>query len=283
MPLEAKDIFTVLGLEEDPEKLEKPEEFKALFESKFTSKANPDKETKANLFGIEYGKFGDAMKKLLKKHGVENALSKEEFKEKNFVELLQITEEKLSEQYGNKIKELEGKSGQGSDEKIKEYESELNKYKIRLTEEAQQKDKVLQEYEGFKTKSANEFKNYKKQIQVGEYEKNFLKFGSGVKDLEKKGFVSEFYSKYDFDYNDAGELLPIDKTTNTFIPNPKITGKYLSPAELYEQETIKAGVAEKNQHQQQNNQQRIFNTQQNNNQQQVIPAGMPERKVAPRA
>jgi len=282
MAIEAKQIFEVLDFSDlDPATIEKPEDFKEAFEKKYTSKSNPDKELVSKLFGIEYGKFGNAMKKLLKKHGVENAISPEEFKEKNFIDLLEITESKISDVYAGKIKELEGKAGQGNDEKVKEYEAELNKYKLRLQEAEGLKENVIKEYEGFKSKAADDFKNYKKQIQLGEIQKTALKFGSGVKDLEKKGFLTTFEEAYDFDYNDAGELLPIDKKTKTFIPNPKITGKYLTPSELYEQEAVKAGVWEKNPHQPGQQQQRIFNTQPPDQTQ--SPAGMPKRVVAPRA
>jgi hypothetical protein len=282
MAIEAKQIFEVLDFSElDPATIEKPEDFKEAFEKKYTSKTNPDKDLVSRLFGMEYGKFSTAMKKVFKKHGLDNAISPEDIKEKNFVELLDITESKLSEVYNSKIKELEGKSGQGNDEKVKEYEAELNKYKLRLQEAEGLKENVIKEYEGFKNKAANDFKSYKKQIQLGEIQKTALKFGSGVKDLEKKGFLTTFEEAYDFDYNDAGELLPIDKKTNTFIPNPKITGKYLTPSELYEQEAVKAGVWEKNPHQPGQAQPRIFNTLPPDQAQ--TPAGMPKRTVAPRA
>ena len=156
----------------------------------------------------------------MKEAGVEYDLTEEDSKAKDFTDLLKYSSEKITKALTAQIDELKTKSGQGNDEKIKEYEAELNKAKLRFSEEAELKSKVMKEYDEFKAKSAGEFKNYKKTIELSEIQKRALKFASSVKPLEQTGFLSYFNEKYDFDYNDEGHILPVDKKTGAFIPNP---------------------------------------------------------------
>lgn len=281
MAIEAKDIWQVLGFEGkiDLAAIEKPEDFKGIFEKEFTSKSNPDKDLVNKIVGSEYGKFRVALKRSMKEAGVEYDLTEEDSKAKDFTDLLKYSSEKITKALTAQIDELKTKSGQGNDEKIKEYEAELNKAKLRFSEEAELKSKVMKEYDEFKAKSAGEFKNYKKTIELSEIQKRALKFASSVKPLEQTGFLSYFNEKYDFDYNDEGHILPVDKKTGAFIPNPKVTGKYLTPEEVYEMEGVKANVWEKNPHQQSGQPGKFNQPAPVNGQEITKPAGAPVRQV----
>ena len=141
----------------------------------------------------------------------------------------------------------------------------------------------MTEFDEFRKTSDGEKKNIKKNFELEQIKSRAIKFGSGVSDLEKRGFNADFNDKYDFDYNESGKLLPVHKDGSGFVADPKVTGKYLTPEELYEREGLASNVWEKapqtNQRQQSNQPQNNFQVQTPNGAVQP-PAGMPRREIA---
>lgn len=250
MPITEKDIFEVLNIEADPATIADSAAFKEMFEKSFTSKKNPDAETKTAMFGTEFGVFKTKMKQLFKKNEIDWNLSEEDFKGKNFAQLLEYVDGEIGKKYSSLIEEAKTSASATPNEKVTALEADINKWKLTAQEEKQAREAALQEL-GTKEKAwGEEKKGIHKKFKLDDIHAKEMKWASGVNDLTKRGFWGKISEKYDNDIDENGELVTTDKKGNR-IPHPTKTGQFLSYVELLQKEALEENIWEKNPHGQQ--------------------------------
>lgn len=237
MALEVKDALKAMGL---PENIEDIEGLVSAVGKKFVERdkalEDPDVRTKAySSFSLEHSKT------FLKEFGLDAA----EVKDKTLKEIMKLGASKLTE----KITELEGRAGQGNDEKVKELNSKMEKLTGQLNQFKTDNEKLINE----KVELETNFNTKLKNIRVDDaFDKSFAKlsFVDGVHDYTKKGFSQDFRTKYKIDLDDHGNTVVTDSNGEPIKSKTK-TGVYLSLDEVMDAELDAASLKKKNNMQQQ--------------------------------
>lgn len=238
--MELKDVLDYLGFEAD-----NIEDFKQKFDPEFIRKKNAldNEDIKKTVTGRYFGSQTTNLKKIARERGVE--LTGEEIEGLQVEEIAGLIVDKMKGNYEDKIKEL--------NESITEPNEALNtlqeKYEklVNQTKEYKTANKdLLSQVEKIKADKESEIKNYK----LNTYKSSVLsqiKYKQGMSDIEKKGWNSTVNENLVFDYDEEGKEIVTDKDGNR-IPNPKVSGTFLSPSEAVEDLAIKSGVVSTNPH-----------------------------------
>lgn len=159
---------------------------------------------------------------------------------KKFEEILEAFSEKVSA----KQKELQELAGKGDDAKVAELQKETEKLKTKLAEKENFLTAAVQE----KEKVVNEFAGYKTTLKKNELTSKAwgsLLYSDGATELVKKGFQSLVNDKYEVRLPNEDEtatkdgLVVIDKTTGE---RPKGATDFTSFAEILQSEAKTANI-----------------------------------------
>jgi hypothetical protein len=234
-----KEIFEYLGVKADD--IKSIDDFKACFDKAFvrTTAINQDSEFVKPILGRYFGEQEVELKRMAKAYAVD--IESDEFKSaKKVTDKYDLILKKAIESSNNIIKDLEGKVGQGNDEKVKTLETKYEKLKREKAEIESLLSNTTTEYEGFKQKAANDIKG----IKLGTLkQKDFssIKFKSDISEIEKKGFFADIHDRYNFDLDETENLVVTTKEGKR-IPSAKTTGTFKTAQEILEEEAVKSKV-----------------------------------------
>lgn len=238
MPIELKDVVEFLGYK--AEEIKELPDLKAKFDADFVRASNitEDTEPVKKIMGKLFGTLENEIKKVTKAHDLDIDFESDELKGKKVNEKLKFAFSKYDEKNKSVIDDLKLKATQGNDEKVKEWETKYEKMKNKYSEVDGLLKKTSEDFEGFKQQKENEIKNVKLNVHKTEIY-NRAKFIPEINEFTKKGFLTDFESKYDFALDENEKPIITDKKGQR-IPNPKVTGTFFEPMDLLQEETIKA-------------------------------------------
>lgn len=244
------EVLKYLGI--DPEKAKDLDTFKTEFTGAYYNKKTFDDQKSPEfreLFPKMIGKFaGKSTSKLqskLKSLGVE--LKDDDIKDKDFEDVLDIGITKLHGELDGKIKTLTDDSAKNVDQRVKDLETENQKYKTKVDDLSgllkTTKETLAKNDETF----VAEKKNWNLNSKRGELFKSISYNEKAIKEpLLQKGFLSDIDELYKFDDDEKDGFIVLDKKTSKRIPNKAKNGEFLTPEEAVKQYGIEKGVIELN-------------------------------------
>ena len=241
MAIETKDLLSFLGVEAD-----NLDAFKEKFETEFSRNANIGKDhpkVKAAV-GETLGILEKNLKNIAKNHDAE--WQGGEWDQKTLNEKLEHSFGKIVQKHTAVLEDFKKTHTGGNEQVVKEWSEKYTK--------AEQKAKDI---EALLNSTKSEFDTYKqseakreKERIIGELKQQAvgkLKFKSTVNDLTKKGFLSAIDESYRIDI-DENKVPFVTDSKGQRIPNPKVTGTFMSLEDVITGEAIKADIYEKNPH-----------------------------------
>lgn len=227
--MEVQEVLKAVGLPEDIGTIEKiVEKHNSLFLP--LADAHTDERVVEKITGKIFGGLTTAAKRQF-------GLTNEEIKDKKFEDIMAMGTEKLSK----KIKDLEST---GSDEKVKNLTSELEKVKGQSQQYQTELEKVVKEKGDLETSFNTKLKEHKISGIVKEA-KGKLSFADGVPEVARLGFDSLVASKYKIDLDEKENPIVTDLEGKR-IKNPTKSGAFLSIDEVLDQELDGAKLKKKN-------------------------------------
>jgi len=258
MPIEAKEVLSYLGL---PDTIDSIDKFKETFEPAFIKKdpavISEDKEFFGKLIGKKTGAINTAMKRALKRNGVE--LKDDEIKDSMIEEVIEYAIDKTYKINGEKVLKLQEEISKGSDEKQLALQAALDKQASDFKALEGSFLGIKTEYEDYKTKTETDKKNFKKNQQI-EKLRSAIQWGSKAKedDLKREGFLALLERTYKFDIDETDNLI-VTNAKGEKIPNPKVNSTFKSPEEIVKEFAIEKGVWAINPHETKNGSQQKIN------------------------
>ncbi len=242
--MEFKEVADYLGFKADDMKT--IEDFKVSFDKEFlrTSSINEDSDPVKKIVGKLFGTLENEIKKVAKASDLEVDFDSEDLKGKKVTEKLKFVFSKYDEKNKTTFEDLKKQAGQGNDDKVKEWENKYEKLNKKFADVDGLLKKTSEDFEGYKQNSVKEVKNVKLGIHKAEIFGK-AKFAPEVNEYAKKGFINEFEEKYSLDLDENEKPIIIDKKGQR-IPNPRVTGSFYDPADLFLEETIKAKLFQLN-------------------------------------
>jgi hypothetical protein len=247
MPLEPKQILEFLGVPDTIEDIDGVKEY--VQSNYFTSAQLEDpkdpihKKYVHSIVGKMAGTTMQSLTKTIKSFDAE--LSPEEVKDLGIEKVVELGVRKVAELKDKKIAELTSQLSQGSDEKVKEYQTKLEK--------ATQRERELQDllttnenrFKDFEHKHITELKGTKLQTKKDELFKQ-AKI-SKASELEREGFFAHLEKNFKFDLSDNGDL-EVFTATGERIKHDKVNAKHKSPFEVVEAEARSKNIWDENPH-----------------------------------
>lgn len=218
---------------------ESDEDFQKAFNTKYVPAATlHETEQFKRAIGNTLGSITTKLKGHFKTHGLE--LSNEDIKDKSLEDIVNVGLGKIVEQHGQAFEAEKAKNNGKPSEREKALEADLLKIKgdYSVIESANKKQK-----EEFETERTNWSANAKKQNIDNFKGKLWGSYAWGTEnELERTGFQAKIDSKYDFDLDEKGNGVIIDRATGNKIPNPKVNSTFLSPEDILQKEGIENKV-----------------------------------------
>lgn len=196
-------------------------------------------ENKDTFYGKVFGSAKTGIKKQFEDLGVE--FEDGEIKGLMIEDIVKLGNTKILSRVDQIKADIEKQAGLTIDQRIAEKETELGKYKSKLTDFEKLVKTKATEFEAkeneYKAQIKNGLLGYKKQSVV-----ESLKYLPDLDPYKKKGFLAEMDEKFAVDLDETGVPIPLDRKTGSRIPSDKTHGTFLSLDELYAIEAAKAGV-----------------------------------------
>lgn len=239
--MELKDILEYLGVGE----VENLDQFKEKFDPEFIRKKNAldNEDIKKTVTGRYFGSQTTNLKKIARENGIE--LSGEEIEGLQVEDIAGLMLSKVKESSNARINELK-ESITEPNEALNSLQEKYDKLVNSNKEYKAANKELLNKVEEIQKAKDSEIKNYKlntfKTSQLGK-----IKFKQNMSDIEKTGFNTLLDSKYVLDFDEEGKEIITDKEGKR-IENPKVTGTFLTPYEVYEKEAIDGGLIAQNPH-----------------------------------
>lgn len=241
--IKPESIYSFLGFK--PEEIKTEEDFKNQFESVFARKESllKDPEFTNKIYGQRVGSIETKAKSWFKKMGVD--FNNEETKHKQIEEILELGFNKIADLNKKAIDDLE-KSTKGTvEDQVKEWKDKYSTIQNKL-----------KDTEGLLQKTTGDFDIFKKDLILKEKNNKLdkfktelfskLEFKQDITPIEKKGFEFDLQSKYDFDFDESDSIFVKDKKSGNRIASKKVTGKFVEPLELFNDELIANNLHKKN-------------------------------------
>lgn len=239
MALEIKDVAEYLGLKVEPTTT--IEDFKTSFDKEFLkhSAVTEDSEPVKKILGKVFGTLENDIKKVAKGFELDIDFDGADFQaNKKVNDKLKFIIGKYDEKNKLVIADLTAKAGLGNDDKVKDLQAKYDKAIQKSKENETLLNSSKSEFELYKTNTANEIKSKTlKGLKNDIYSK--AKFLPETNEFTKKGFLTSFEEKYNFDL-DENESPFITNKKGEKIVSTKVSGSFKTPAEVLEEEMIAA-------------------------------------------
>lgn len=234
-----KEVSDFLALEG----IESVDDFKTKFGESFIrrDKVMDDEDLKAKFTGRIAGMIETVVRRVTKeKTGVE--IAEADIADMKWEEVVDHGLTKSLEAKDAKITELEANSSGDDSAKVKNLQKDLATMTAKHEDEKTLKDDAITKYTDLETSSGDKIKGIQLDTLKKDLSRN-LKISDGVDPLKKKGFISEMNEKYKLTLGgDDNDTLVITDTKGDKIKSDKVSGEFLSPAEVYEKESIDAKI-----------------------------------------
>jgi hypothetical protein len=215
--------------------------FQEAFSKKFLTEDQifKDETVKSKIFGRAFGSATTAIKQHFDKLGVE--ITGDDLKQP-IEAVVTLGINKLNENFALQRAELEKTAGLTADEKIKEISDNLAKAQAKNKDyEKLVKDKVT-EFETLQAQKSAELKQFKLN-SVHKDVTSVIPFDPSKDEYSKIGFLTKMGEKYAIDLDENDEPFIFEKATNARIKADGSHSTWMTPADVYKQEAIKAGLA----------------------------------------
>lgn len=247
MPLEPKQILEFLGAPDTVDNIDDLRDYVQTNYFTATQLEDPKdpihKKYVHSIVGKMAGTTMQSLTKAIKGIGVE--LSPDEVKDLGIEKVVELGVRKVAEAKDSKIAELTSQLSQGSDEKVKEYQTKLDKEAQRVKELQDLLTTNENKFKEFEHRHITELKGTKLQTKKDELFKQ-AKISKAT-ELEKEGFFAHLEKNFKFDLSDNDEL-EVFTVAGERIKHDKVNAKHKSPFEVIEAEARKKNIWDENPH-----------------------------------
>lgn len=231
-PMEVSALTQFLGIE-----AEDLDTFKNTFNSTFIRRDNvkSDEKIAAEVTGKRLGLLEQDVRKAFKNVGF--ALDNLDTNGKKVEELIELGLTNMLDKHQTKVSELEELGIKDKDEAFKELEGKLERLNKKYIEEKELRERTAMDFSNYKEESANKLKlNTISTLRQQAFQN--ATFKQSMSDLEKDGFNARINSNYRLDLDDNGGLMVTD-SEGARIPNPAVSGTFMTFDDVLRQEAIK--------------------------------------------
>jgi hypothetical protein len=196
MSIELKDIVEFTGIELNEEAT--VEDFKSAFNEKYVPSEQHGKKIKEI-----NARAAHAINKSFRDAGFE--VEKEELEKVDLFELPSVYANKVS----SKLQELEGNKSATEEEISKKYQSEIEKYKSKVTDLSGLLEETKTGFESFKS----EIQTKERNQTIGSYKSkslSSLNWSDNANNIVKKGFEATLNERYKFELDDENKPIVRD-------------------------------------------------------------------------
>ncbi len=223
------------------------DQFKEQFQTKFVLKENvvKDPDLTSAITGKVMGSQMTKIRQMFKEEGIE--ITEEETKTiKKNEELFQLGMNKLKGTYINQIEDVKKSSALGSDERLKEYESRIQKIEKEKNDIKAAWKSTGEEFEKYKYEMASSLKQKEVDFRLAKA-KEVLKMRPKINEAERAGFEAILKNRLKFDLDDNGQLVTMNANGERI--KSKVKAGDFMPAEEAMQDIInELGLGDTNPH-----------------------------------
>jgi len=235
MAIELDKVLEYTGITADTN-----EAFIEQFQKKFITEDQvfKDKEIKDRIFGRAFGSATTGVKQTFEQFDVE--LTGDDLKQP-IEAVVKLGLQKVNEKFAAQKLELEKTAGLTADEKLKELNDAISKKDSKIKDFEKLLKEKASEFESLQTNQKNQFKQFK----VGSINKDVqgaIQWLPEKDEFSKVGFLAKMSEKYVIDLDENDEPFIVDKATNSRIKAEGSHSTFMTPAEVYKQEAIKANM-----------------------------------------
>lgn len=236
MAIELEKVIAYTGIE-----AETTEDFLEKFGKKFLTEDQifKDKEVKDRVFGRVLGSVTTGIKQIFDEDGIQ--LSGDDLKQP--VEAVaKLGFQRMKEKFAAEKAELEKTAGLTADEKLKELNENLLKVQAKNKDYEKLLKEKATEFESLTNNNKNELKKFKLS-SIHKDVQGAIQWNPEKDEYSKVGFLTKMSEKFQIDLDENDEPFIVDKATNSRIKAEGSHSTFMTPAEVYKQEAIKAGLA----------------------------------------
>jgi hypothetical protein len=224
------------------------DQFKEQFQSKFILKENAPKDPEIiqQISGKVLGSEMTNLKRMFKGEGIE--FNEDEFKEiRKNEELVALAVNKMKGGFLNQIEDVKKLSGNGFDEKVKEYQDKIGKLEKERGEIKSAWKQTADEFEKYKVDVAQSMRSKEIDFRVTKA-KEGLRFRPKLNEAERHGFEAILKSKLKFDLDETtGQLITMNASGERIKSKVK-AGDFMQPDEAMQEIINELGLGETNPH-----------------------------------
>lgn len=224
------------------------DQFKEQFQSKFILKDNAPKDPEIiqQISGKVLGSEMTNLKRMFKNEGIE--FNEDEFKEvKKNEELVALAVSKMKGGFINQIEDVKKLSGNGFDEKVKEYQDRISKLEKERGEIKSAWKQTADEFDKYKVDVASSMRSKEIDFRVSKA-KESLKFRPKLNEAERHGFEAILKSKLKFDIDETTGSLITMNSNGERIKSKVKAGDFMQPDEAMQEIINELGLGETNPH-----------------------------------
>ncbi len=223
------------------------DQFKEQFQQKFVLKENvvKDPDLTSAITGKVMGSQMTKIRQMFKEEGIE--ITEEETKTiKKNEELFQLGMNKLKGTFINQIEDVKKSSALGSDERLREYETRIQKIEKEKNDIKAAWKSTGEEFEKYKSDISTAMKQKEIDYKVSKA-KESLKLRAKINEAERAGFESILKNRLKFDMDDTGSLV-IMNSNGERIKSKVKAGDFMPAEEAMQEIVNELGLGETNPH-----------------------------------
>jgi hypothetical protein len=223
------------------------DQFKEQFQQKFVLKENvvKDPDLTSAITGKVMGSQMTKIRQMFKEEGIE--ITEEETKTiKKNEELFQLGMNKLKGTFINQIEDVKKSSALGSDERLREYETRIQKIEKEKNDIKAAWKSTGEEFEKYKSDISTAMKQKEIDYKVSKA-KESLKLRAKINEAERAGFESILKNRLKFDMDDTGSLI-IMNANGERIKSKVKAGDFMPAEEAMQEIVNELGLGETNPH-----------------------------------
>jgi hypothetical protein len=223
------------------------DQFKEQFQTKFVLKENvvKDPDLTSAITGKVMGSQMTKIRQMFKEEGIE--ITEEETKTiKKNEELFALGMNKLKGTFINQIEDVKKSSALGSDERLREYETRIQKIEKEKNDIKAAWKSTGEEFEKYKSDISTAMKQKEIDYKVSKA-KESLKLRAKINEAERAGFESILKNRLKFDMDDTGSLV-IMNFNGERIKSKVKAGDFMPAEEAMQEIVNELGLGETNPH-----------------------------------
>lgn len=223
------------------------DQFKEQFQQKFVLKENvvKDPDLTSAITGKVMGSQMTKIRQMFKEEGIEFTDEETKTVKKN-EELFLLGMSKLKGNYINQIEDVKKSSALGSDERLREYETRIQKIEKEKNDIKAAWKSTGEEFEKYKSDISTTMKQKEIDYKVSKA-KEALKLRAKINEAERAGFEAILKNRLKFDMDDSGSLV-IMNANGERIKSKVKAGDFMPAEEAMQEIVNELGLGESNPH-----------------------------------